>query len=36
VTAFVVSSMTAPVPDDIRQIVEDIRVPKGAGSAQDH
>jgi len=36
VTAFVVSNMTAPVPDDIRQIVEDIRVPKGAGSAQDH
>lgn len=36
VTAFVVSSMTAPVPEDIRQMVEDIRVPKGAGSAQDH
>ena len=36
VVAFVVSNMTAPVPDDIRQMVEDIRVPKGAGDAQDH
>jgi len=36
IVAFVVSNMTAPVPDDIRQMVEDIRVPKGAGGAQDH
>ena len=36
VTAFVVSNMTAPVPDDIRHMVEDIRFPKGAGEAQDH
>jgi len=36
VVAFVVSGMTAPVPDEIRQMVEDIRVPKGAGDAQDH
>ena len=36
IVAFVVSNMTAPVPDDIRQMVEDIRVPKGAGDAQDH
>ncbi len=36
VVAFAVSNMTAPVPDDIRQMVEDIRVPKGAGDAQDH
>ena len=36
VVAFAVSSVTAPVPDDIRQMVEDIRVPKGAGGAQDH
>ena len=36
IVAFVVSNMTAPVPDDIRKMVEDIRVPKGAGDAQDH
>ena len=36
IVAFVVSNMTAPVPDDIRKMVEDIRVPKGAGGAQDH
>jgi len=35
-TAFIVSNMTAPVPDDIRHMVEDIRFPKGAGEAQDH
>lgn len=35
-TAFIVSNMTAPVPDDVRHMVEDIRVPKGAGAAQDH
>ncbi len=35
-TAFIVSNMTTPVPDDIRQMVEDIRFPKGAGEAQDH
>jgi len=35
-TAFIVSNMTAPVPDDIRHMIEDIRVPKGAGAAQDH
>ncbi|WP_420591585.1 sodium:solute symporter family protein [Bacterioplanoides sp.] len=35
-TAFVVSNMTAPVPEDIRHMIEDIRVPKGAGAAQDH
>jgi cation/acetate symporter len=35
-TAFIVSNMTAPVPDDIRQMVEDIRFPKGAGEAHDH
>ena len=35
-TAFIVSNMTAPVPDDVRHMIEDIRVPKGAGAAQDH
>ena len=36
VTANVVTSMTKPVPDHIRHMVEDIRVPKGAGSAHSH
>lgn len=36
VVAFAVSKVTAPVPDEIRHMVEDIRVPKGAGGAQDH
>lgn len=35
-TAFIVSNMTAPIPEDVRHMVEDIRVPKGAGAAQDH
>ncbi|WP_430461955.1 sodium:solute symporter family protein [Thalassolituus sp. LLYu03] len=35
-TAFIVSNMTAPVPDHIQHMVEDIRVPKGASAAQDH
>jgi len=36
VTAFVVTNMTAPVPKHIEEMVESIRVPKGAGAAQDH
>jgi cation/acetate symporter len=36
VVAFAVSSMTKPVPEDIREMVESIRVPKGAADAQDH
>jgi cation/acetate symporter len=35
-TAFIVTKMTAPVPEEIRHMVEDIRFPKGAGAAQDH
>ncbi len=31
-----VSKMTAPVPDHIQHLVEDIRVPAGAGAATDH
>ncbi|MEN8131008.1 MAG: VC_2705 family sodium/solute symporter, partial [Pseudomonadota bacterium] len=31
--AIVVSKFTAPVPDHIQHLVEDIRVPKGAGAA---
>ncbi|MEJ2403086.1 MAG: cation acetate symporter [Candidatus Thiodiazotropha sp.] len=34
--AIVVSKMTAPPPDHIQHLVEDIRVPKGAGTAVDH
>lgn len=34
--AFVVSNMTPPPPADIQAIVEDIRIPRGAGAAQDH
>ncbi len=34
--AFAVSSFTTPVPEHIQHIVEDIRVPKGAGSAVSH
>jgi cation/acetate symporter len=34
--AFAVSSVTAPPPDHIQHLVEDIRVPSGAGGAQVH
>jgi len=34
--AFVVSRFTADVPDQIQQMVEDIRYPRGAGGAQNH
>ncbi|WP_221796972.1 sodium:solute symporter family protein [Oceanobacter mangrovi] len=36
VVAFAVTKVTAPVPQHIIDIVESIRIPKGAGSAQDH
>lgn len=36
VVAFAVSSMTEPVPDHIQHLVEDIRIPKGAGTATGH
>ena len=36
VVAFAVSSMTKPIPDDISELVESVRVPRGAGVAQDH
>ncbi|GAB4333548.1 MAG: cation acetate symporter [Desulfobulbaceae bacterium] len=36
IVAFIVSSMTPPPPDHIQHLVEDIRVPAGAGAAQDH
>jgi len=34
--AYMVSSATAKVPDHIQHLVEDIRIPKGAGAAIDH
>jgi len=36
VVAFAVSSVTKEVPDDVQELVENIRVPAGAGMAQDH
>ncbi|MCU7933035.1 MAG: cation acetate symporter [Candidatus Thiodiazotropha sp. (ex Codakia rugifera)] len=36
VVAIAVSKVTAPPPDHIQHLVEDIRVPKGAGTATDH
>jgi cation/acetate symporter len=34
--AFIVSKMTAPCPDHIQHLVEGIRYPRGAGTAQAH
>lgn len=34
--AFAVSRVTAPPPEHIQELVEDIRVPRGAGMAQSH
>ncbi|MGR3480114.1 sodium:solute symporter family protein [Salipiger marinus] len=34
--AFLVSSMTRPIPAEIAELVESVRVPRGAGAAQDH
>ena len=36
IVAFIVSSMTPPPPQDVQDIVEMIRIPRGAGSAHDH
>lgn len=36
VVALVVSKVTAPCPDHIQHLVEDIRTPRGAGTAQAH
>lgn len=36
VVAFVVSRFTAPPPEHIQHLVEDIRTPRGAGQAQAH
>jgi len=36
VVAVIVCKMTPPPPEHIQHIVEDIRVPRGAGTAVDH
>jgi cation/acetate symporter len=36
VVAFAVSSATKPVPENIQEIVENIRIPRGAGTAVSH
>ena len=36
IVAYVVSMLTAPPPDHIQHLVEDIRIPSGAASAQSH
>jgi cation/acetate symporter len=36
VVATLVSRVTAPPPEHIQHLVEDIRVPKGAGAATGH
>jgi len=35
-SAIIVSKVTAPPPEHIQHLVEDIRIPKGAGAATDH
>jgi cation/acetate symporter len=36
IVAFLVSSITKPPPEKIQQMVDDIRIPKGAGKAAEH
>ncbi|WP_353471886.1 cation acetate symporter [Salipiger sp. H15] len=36
VVAFTVSAMTKPIPQEISALVESVRIPRGAGAAQDH
>ena len=36
IVAYLVGKMTAPCPDHIQHLVEDIRYPRGAGTAQAH
>jgi cation/acetate symporter len=36
IVAFLVSRATEEVPEHIQQLVEDIRIPKGAGTATGH
>ncbi|MFP6855209.1 MAG: hypothetical protein VB980_05440, partial [Opitutales bacterium] len=34
--SFLVSRFTAPPPEEVQELVENIRVPRGAGEASDH
>jgi cation/acetate symporter len=36
VVAYVISSMTKAPPQDVQDLIQSIRVPKGAGAAQAH
>ncbi len=36
IVAYVVASMTKETPQEIKDLVESVRVPRGAGAAQDH
>ncbi|MCJ8330802.1 MAG: cation acetate symporter, partial [Lentisphaeria bacterium] len=36
ITAVIVCSFTKPPPQEIQDLVEHIRIPKGAGDASDH
>ncbi len=36
IVAIAVSAVTSPVPEDVRRIVENVRIPKGAGEATAH
>ncbi len=36
IVAFIVSSATSEPPEDIQALVDDIRIPRGAGAAQNH
>ena len=36
VVAYLVSNATDDVPEDVKELVESIRVPRGAGAAVDH
>ncbi len=36
VVTFVVSKLTAPPPEEIQELVESVRIPRGAGAAVDH
>jgi cation/acetate symporter len=36
IVAYIVSGMTDPVPQRIQDLIEEIRIPKGAGGAVDH
>jgi cation/acetate symporter len=35
-TAYIVASMTKETPQEIKDLVESVRIPRGAGAAQDH